>query len=153
MGFLEKGLIIYTALALACLYCYPQFIFNAENPTDASVLAWFNVAVDSSGHPVYNGNSGSNGYNLAGNAANSTYNGILKPGEIPTGSSILGFMDPVWQVFGWISTFFKMLFSPVVIIYNWTLMGAPSELLFFLGIPLAAAFVVGLVIFMRAGFG
>ena len=147
MGFLDKGILLYLLLAIAISFWQPQVIFSGDSPSDATVLSWFNVRLDpTTNQPYYQ----SENYEFQGSAGTSAGNMTVAP-KMPGTSSLFGFLDPVYQVFNWVKTFFKIVFSPIVMFTKPEMVGAPIAIMMIIGIPIVTLFIVGLIYWIRGG--
>jgi len=149
MGFLQRGLLIYLCIAIAICMTMPQIIFNGNTPADNSVLSWFNLNYDSTTNSISIGNT-----TTSTNIQSGT-DRFLSPTS-PSGSgSILGFLDPVFQIFTWIPLIFKVMFSPIILLTSAAVTGdavISSALLLIIGIPAVFLMIVGLITWIRSGF-
>ena len=157
MAFLQRGLLIYLFIALAMVFAYPQAIFNGNTPADNTVLSWFNLALNTTctnvpgqtdfSNCVYIPNSASQFSNTVGNNTNT----FTTPSSPSSSGSIIGFLDPVFQVFSWVGLFFKIIFSPIILLTSGVMVGAPTALILLFGIPLVFLMIIGLITFIRSG--
>jgi hypothetical protein len=146
MGFLMKGVLLYLLLAISIAFAAPHMIFSSGSPADNTVLSWFNVRIDSNDSIYYN----TINYSSTGDAGPRVANLSTIP-PLPTGTGFLAGIDPLLQVFSWVGTFGKMLFSPIVIFTNPEMSDAPIALLMLIGIPVVVLFILGIIIWIRNG--
>ena len=144
MGFLQRGLLIYLTIAIAVCLTMPSIIFNNNgNPAERSVLSFFNMDYDNS-----TGDFAITSTTTSSNLDSGT-SGFTQPSSPSSSGSLLGFIDPVFQVFNWIGIFFKVLFSPIILLTSPELSAGagvlPTALLFIIGLPLVLMMLVGLV--------
>jgi hypothetical protein len=126
----------------------PSVLFDGNTPAENSVLSWFNLEYN----PV------TDKVTLASTTTSTAIDGATGSFETPTSpsgsGSILGFIDPVYQVFSWIPLIFKVLFSPIILVTSPAFAGdatLSSALLFIIGIPLTFMMIVGLIVWIRSG--
>jgi hypothetical protein len=149
MGFLQRGMLIYLGIAIAICMTMPSVIFSGGSPAENSVLSWFNLNYDSTTNTVSMQNT------TTSTQISSGTDRFLSPTSPSSSGSLLGFVDPVYQVFSWIPLFFKVLFSPIILLMSPATTGAPvlaSSLLFIIGIPATFLMIIGLIIWIRSGF-
>jgi hypothetical protein len=142
MGFLQRGLLLYLAIAIAMVFAAPTIVFNGDNPKDATFLSWFNIHMDANNSPVLSTN------NTLGQGTNGAGSGLVDAKPPSSGLSIFGFIDPIWQVWEWMGVIFKALFSPVVVLTSPSL-ALPTPILFVFVIPLTFMFIIGLIMWIR----
>lgn len=145
MSFLLKGILIYLLLATAISFWSPEIIFNTNSPSDMTVLSWFNVVLINDS-VQYNTST----YSLTG-FGNTSYSQTKVATPLPTGTGFLGFIDPLLQVFSWIETLGKVLFSPIIIFTHPKMREAPIGLLFIIIIPMVLLFLVSVIGWIRSG--
>jgi hypothetical protein len=131
MAFLMRGLLFYLAFAIAIAMWQPQVVFGTNgNVQNNNLLSWYDVHYNSSTGSMYMASS-----SLQGGVYNATYgaNGIQ---TVPNkGSQLsLNFLDPVFQIFGFLGLILQLLMSPLSIIA----FGVP-------GIPFGIVLIIGLV--------
>ena len=150
MAFLQRGLLIYLAIAVAMCFAAPQYIFTGDSSAESTVLGWFNIGY-TPGSTDITGVSINNNTAFSGSASNatSTFTSATNPAG---GSGILGFIDPIFQIFSWIKLFFVVIFSPIILLTGPAMAGAPAGLVFLIVIPLVFMTLVGLIIWIRSGF-
>lgn len=159
MGFLQRGLLIYMCIAIAICMSMPGQLFNGNTPAENSVLSWFDLAYDSN-----TGQVTMQGSNSSTNIASGT-DRLQNPTNPASSGSLIGFIDPVFQVWSWIQLIFKVLFSPVVLLTNsggtanpiiadHGQINSPLQmgLMFIFVIPLVFMTIIGLIIWIRSGF-
>jgi hypothetical protein len=146
MGWLEKGVIFYFFLALAIACWQPTVVFDSNSPTDATLLSWFNVVLDSNNQTVYN----TSRYAFTGNAGGSAGN-MTVTAPVPTGTNILTLIDPIYQIFSWIPTLVKIMFGPIILLTKPEFAGMPGIVYMIIGLPAILLFLVGLIYFLRGG--
>jgi hypothetical protein len=150
MGFLQRGLLIYLTIAIAVCMTMPSVIFdNPNNAAERSVLSFFNLELNSTTGLVQTSSTTTSDTIASGT------DGFTKPSSPSSSGSLLGFIDPVFQVFEWIGLFFKVLFSPIILLISPAAAGSAvlsNALLMIIGIPLVFMMIVGLVIWIRSGF-
>jgi len=157
MAFLQRGLIIYLFIALAMTFAYPQAIFNGNTPADNTVLSWFNLALNQTCINVPGQTDFSNCVYVPGsitafsNTVGNNTATFTTPSSPSSSGSLIGFLDPVFQVFSWIGLFFKVIFSPIIMLTSPIMTGAPTALTLLLGIPLVFLMIIGLITFIRSG--
>ena len=148
MAFLLKGILVYLLLAIAVTMWAPQVIFNSGSPSDATVLSWFKIKLDANNQPYYDTGGA---YALNGSAATS----VAQMGNVPITPSgnptLLTGLDSLFQVFSWIATFGKVLFSPIIIFSSPAMTGAPMALLWIFAIPIVLLFLVSIIAWIRSG--
>ena len=146
-----KILLIYLFIAVAVTTWQPQIIFNADSPTDVTVLSWFNIRLNTTTNETYylQGNNGQ--YQFVGSAQNNTASMTTPPNIASSGSGFLTYADPILMIVGWIGTLLKFLFSPILILTNGAFTGMPSSIILIIGIPLVILFIFGLIQFIRSG--
>lgn len=154
MGFFQRGLLIYLCLAIAICFAAPSVVFNSGSAADNTVLSWFNLAynpancvgqVDQSNCITMTSSV------VSDNVGNTTgsFTTITSPSS---SGSLIGFIDPVFQVFSWIPLVFKVLFSPIILLSSSAMAGAPPQIMLMFGIPLVFMTIIGLIIWIRSGF-
>lgn len=150
MGFLQRGLLIYLCIAIAVCMTMPSVLFNGNTPAENSVLSWFNLVYDPVTDTVTMGNTTAS-TNIASGTA-----GFETPSSPSSSGSLIGFIDPVFQVFSWVKLIFKVIFSPLILLTSPALVGGSpilaNALMFIIGIPLVFLTIVGLIIWIRSGF-
>ena len=146
MGFLERGLLLYLGIAIALCFAAPQVIFTSGSTADNSVLGWFNMGYNETDGSVYSITS-SNSFSTTANSSSTSFTS----GNTPEAGGLLGFLDPVFQVFGWIGLIFKVLFSPVVLLTGDAMAGAPTMLFLIIAIPIVFMTLFGLIAWIRGG--
>lgn len=147
MGFFQRGLLIYLCIAIAIAMTMPSAIFNGNTPADNTVLSWFNLN--------YNSTSGNITMQNTTAASGLPTGSFQTPTSPASSSSIIGFIDPIYQVFSWVGTVFKVLFSPIILLTSPAVAGdstIASGLLFIIGIPAVLLMIVGLLVWIRSGF-
>jgi hypothetical protein len=144
MAFLIKALMLYLVLAIAVSCAAPQFIFtNVNSPAEKTFLSWFNLHYD--GTNIVMGNS------TLASSTDSASKAFTDASSPSSAGSLLGWIDPIFQVFSWIPLIFKALFSPIILLASPAMAGAPPGIMFILGIPLVFMTIIGLIGFIRSG--
>lgn len=155
MGFLQRGILIYLAIAIAVAMSMPSAIFNSGSPADNTVLSWFNLQYNPGTDTIQMKNTTNNGLNSGLPTSN-----FGTPSSPASSGSLIGFIDPVYQVFSWIGTVFKVVGSPLYLLSGGsaavadTSVNSPMQmgLLLIFVIPLTLLMVIGLIIWIRSGF-
>jgi hypothetical protein len=148
MGFLLKGSLLYLLLAVALAFGAPGTVFNGTNPTDATFLSWFNIRLDPATNVISYDTST---YDPTG-AASSSFGNLTAQWQAPTNQgTFFSGLDPLFQVFSWIGTFGKMLFSPIIMLTKPEMTGAPIAILFIIAIPIVLLFLIGIIGWIRSG--
>lgn len=150
MSFLLKGIVVYLLLAIAATFWAPALVFSGGTASDQTVLSWFNVGLDGNNLPTYN-----QGDPYGTNSAAKTASDAAQT-EPKLSGGILTFMDPIIQVWQWIKTLFKVIFSPIIILTSaGAVPGTPAPiylpLLFIFGLPLVALFIMSVIGWIRSG--
>lgn len=156
MGFLQRGLLLYLCIALAIAFASPQIIFSGNSPAQNTVLSWFNLQLNQSCLVTTASTDQSNCIVTSSAQINpyvSNYSSSFTTPSSPASSgSLIGFIDPVFQVFSWVGVFFKTLFSPIILLSSPAMAGAPPAIMLLFGIPIVFMLIVGLIIWIRSGF-
>jgi hypothetical protein len=143
MGFLQRGLLIYMCLAIAMTFAAPQEVFSGGSPAENTVLSWFNINYDDGTGVVSMGDSTT--------SSNVDTSGLTDPTSPGSSGSILGFLDPLYQVWSYVKLIFKVLFSPIIILTGPSMTGAPLPIVLILGVPLVFLTILGLIFWIRSG--
>lgn len=144
-GFLQRGLLLYLIVAICITFTAPEVIFDSGSPRDNTVLSWFDMTYnESSGEVITNNQWGSGSSSEINNSMTQT-----NPASSGSGS-ILGFLDPLFQVFSWIGLIFKVIFSPITIMID-PLVSMPSGVVLIIGVPLVLLMIFGLISWIRSG--
>jgi len=141
MGYLERGLLLYLLLALAITFAYPQVVFTGQ--AGETVLQWFDVSYNSSTDTVSVGSA------MSSSATNATADLAIAPDT--SGTGFLYLFDPIFQVLSWFLLIFAILFSPIMLLGsgNPGMAGAPTAVVFMIGLPLVLLMVIALIKFFR----
>jgi hypothetical protein len=143
MGFFAKGLMLYLVLAIAVTCAAPQFVFTGGSPAESTLLSWFNLHYDGTSVTMTN--------TTLSSQTNTAAEGFTQTTTPATAGSLLGWIDPIFQVFSWIPLIFKALFSPIILLSSGAMAGAPPGIMLILGIPLVFMMIIGLFGFLRSG--
>lgn len=148
-GFLQRGILLYLMLAIAIVFAAPEVVFTNPNgsPAEATLLSWFDL--DTTDYYDLHFRNESNPQLSSSTIGNET-NAFITPTS-PSGSGgILGWLDPLYQVFSWVTLIFKMLFSPIILLTD-PRVAMPFSVVLLIGIPLVILFIVGLISWIRSG--
>jgi hypothetical protein len=137
-------------IAIAMCFAAPQYVFTGNSSAENTVLGWFNVgytpgSTDISGISISN----STGFSSSASNATSSFTSATNPAG---GSGILGFIDPIFQIFSWVKLFFVVIFSPIILLTGPAMAGAPAGLVLLITLPLVFMTILGLIIWIRSGF-
>jgi len=134
-GFLQRGLLLYLFLAIAVSFAAPDVIFANGSPAGNNVLSWFDLSYNDVTGDV----TASPQFATDTQVQNAT-SGLETPSAISQSGGILGWLDPLFQVFSWIPLIFKVLFSPILLLTN-PLIAMPTSVILIIGIPLVLLIV------------
>ena len=147
MGFLEKGLIIYLCLAIACVFWQPSIIFEGSEQGN-SVLSF--IGINS-----YNQTTNEPIIDPVGSTSNDVNNSNSQLSTSRTSETSLGnfqfIVDPIFNAFGWVNLFFKVLFSPWIIFTSPQMGNAPLPIFFIYAVPIIFITLIGIIFFIRSG--
>jgi len=147
MSFLLKGALFYLMLAIALSFAVPNVVFGTgTNPTADTLLSWFNIHRDIATNDI----SVSQGLSGSGVAANPWGNMSSQP-TIPTGTTWYRGIDPLLQVWSWISTIGAMFMSPIILLTKPELTGIPIAILLIIAVPVVLLFIISLIGWIRSG--
>lgn len=146
-GFLQRGVLLYLCLAIAMCFAAPEVVFDQNTPQGRNVLEWFNID--------YNNQTGVIGINNQTSFVHDEYMdnataGMDNPTPPSSSGSVLGWLDPLFQVFGWIKLFFRMIFSPILLMVD-PRVSMPVPIILIIGIPLVVMFIIGIISWIRSG--
>ena len=148
-GFLQRGVLLYLMLAIAMCFAAPQVVFTKPDgsPMQGTLLTWFDLdTTDYSNLHFRNTSNPSFSSSIGDNET-----GSFTIPSSPSGSGgILGWLDPLFQVFSWIPLFFRVLFSPIILLTD-PRVAMPFSVVLLIGIPLVILFIVGLIGWIRSG--
>lgn len=148
-GFLQRGVLLYLMLAIAIVFAAPQVVFTnpSGSPAQNTLLSWFDLDTsDYSNLHFRNESVPALNPSTIGNETNA----FITPTS-PSGSGgILGWLDPLYQVFSWVTLLFKMLFSPILLLTD-PRIAMPFSVVLLIGIPLVLLFIIGLIGWIRSG--
>lgn len=144
-GFLQRGLLLYLFVAIAVSMAVPDVIFGNGSPAGNSVMSWFDIDSSYTGTtPIITNQS--DYFGDVGNATNSL-NTLSSPSS---SGGILGWIDPLYQIFSWIPLMFRVLFSPVILLTD-ARVAMPGIVILIFAIPLVLMFILGLIGWIRSG--
>lgn len=151
MSFFQRGLLIYLCIAIAVCMSAPQIIFDSGTPAENSVLSWFQLQYDSNTNSVTMINSS------LSNNVNSGTESFQKTSSPAASGSLLGFIDPIYQVFSWIPLIFKVIFSPIILLTGGSAAvvgnsAISTGLMFVFAIPAVFLMIIALIMWLRSGY-
>jgi hypothetical protein len=130
---ITKIVLIYVCIAIACIFWRPDIVLGTS-PQASNILSVLNI--------------NSTNYNTL-TAINSSVNtdSIFAQGqETRTQNIFLTIIDGLFNVMGYITILFRVVFSPVMVM---TAGGFPIEFTYMFGIPLVMMFIIAFVRFVR----
>ena len=146
-GFLQRGILLYLFVAIAVSMAVPQVIFDNGSPAGNSVMSWFDLDSTYTGTtPIVTNTS-----DYFGNAVTSDAQSSLSSQTSPSQSGgILGWLDPLFQVFSWVPMMFRVIFSPIILLTD-SRVAMPGIVVLIFAIPLVLLFILGLIGWIRSG--
>jgi len=148
MGFIERGLLLYLVMAIACVFIAPTIIFNGSSPADSTVLSWFNIEYTNNEARITSAT-------LSSDANNATNNLAGAQTSATSGLTLLSIFDPIGQfvsgAVSWFKLFFKVLFSPIVLLSSPEFSGMHPAVMFIFGIIPVFLVIIGIIVFIRSG--
>ena len=146
-GFLQRGILLYLFVAIAVSMAVPQVIFDNGSPAGNSVMSWFDLDSSYTGTtPIVTNTSDYFGTGVTSDAQSS-----LSSQTSPSQSGgILGWLDPLFQVFSWVPMIFRVIFSPIILLTD-SRVAMPGIVILIFAIPLVLLFIIGLIAWIRSG--
>ena len=150
-GFLQRGVLLYLCLAIAVCFAAPEVVFDTEltkAPVDNTMLSWFDL--ESDGTSVDFRNTSKPDWSNDPLLANATAGLDNYKTPSSTGGGLLGWLDPLFQVFEWIKLLFRIIFSPILLLID-PRIAMPSSIVLIIGIPLVIMMIIGMISWIRSG--
>lgn len=152
-GFLQRGVLLYLCLAIAVCFAAPEVVFDTYgtgNTRDNTMLSWFDLQNYGDGVEFKNTSDPNfaSGNVILDNATAGLDN--YKSPSTSQGGSLLGWLDPLFQVFDWIRLIFRIIFSPILLLTDPEI-AMPSSILLIIGIPLVIMMIIGMISWIRSG--
>lgn len=144
-GFLQRGLLLYFFVAVAVSMAVPDVVFDTGTPAGSTVMSWFDIDSSYTGTGAVVTNQ-SDYFGEVGNAT-SSLSTLSSPSQ---SGGILGWLDPLYQVFSWIPLMFRVLFSPIILLTD-SRVAMPGIVILIFAIPLVLMFIIGLISWIRSG--
>lgn len=145
MGFLQRGLLLYLAIAIGVTFASAPILYGEDNQADKTVLSWFNIEINQTSKQPYVPYTANFSYGNGTDGSQQYFDSAKPPSS---GLGIFGFIDPIWQIWDWVRVFFKTIFSPFVVLLDPSLQ-LPTPIIFVFVIPLTFMFIVGLIMWIR----
>lgn len=148
MGLFTNIFLLYACISLSMVFYSPEMVLG-DSPQAQNVLTFFGTSINNSTEPVFDSkfNNASSGF-----GTDDAEDRLLGEGRTTDRDStavtniFLSVIDPVWNALMYIVLFFRVLFSPAIVL---TAIGAPYYIVFTIGYPLVFLGFVSIIAMIR----
>lgn len=151
MGMIDKILLLYLCISIACAFWQPQIVFGTQNN---AISTFFQLD--------YNTTTGNP--NLPTCVGNNCYSNALNNAQVTGGNQTLiesvfnqlttatnFFIDALNNVLSFFKVIFNIVFAPWVIFTSPEMNGLPSAVFYIIAVPLSLLLLIAFINWVRSG--